>query len=166
MEQLKKFGITTLQDDTSNPVNDENPAAMALGAMTQGVTPLEMALAYASFPGEGKVNTPICYYKVEDREGKVILEGKSEQHEAINEGVAFIMRNVLQSVITRGIAGSAAVSGAAAGGKTGTTNAAGHCLILLAKDSSGNPYIAVIMRAEDGDTLYSEMTALLEKITS
>lgn len=52
------------------------------------------------------------------------------------------------------------------GGKTGTTNAAGHCLILLAKDASGNPYIAVIMRAEDGDTLYSEMTALLEKITS
>ena len=51
------------------------------------------------------------------------------------------------------------------GGKTGTTNAAGHCLILLAKDSSGNPYIAVIMRAEDGDTLYSEMTALLQKIT-
>lgn len=52
------------------------------------------------------------------------------------------------------------------GGKTGTTNAAGHCLILLAKDSSGNPYIAVIMRAEDGDTLYSEMTALLQKITA
>lgn len=122
IEQVKKFGITTLQDDTSNPVNDENPAALALGAMTQGVTPLEMALAYASFPGEGKVNTPICYYKVEDRDGEVILEGKSEQSEAIDEGVAFIMRNVLQTVITRGIAGSAAVSGTAAGGKTGTTN--------------------------------------------
>ena len=122
IEQVKKFGITTLQDDTSNPVNDENPAALALGAMTQGVTPLEMSLAYASFPGEGKVNTPICYYKVEDREGNVILEGKSEQSEALNEGVAFIMRNVLQSVITRGIAGSAAISGVAAGGKTGTTN--------------------------------------------
>ncbi len=122
IEQVKKFGISTLQDDTSNPVNDENPAAMALGAMTQGVTPLEMALAYAAFPGEGKVNTPICYYKVEDRDGKVILEGKSKQSEALNEGVAFIMRNVLQSVITRGIAGPAAVSGAAAGGKTGTTN--------------------------------------------
>lgn len=52
------------------------------------------------------------------------------------------------------------------GGKTGTTNAAGHCLILLAKDSSGNPYIAVIMRAEDSDTLYTEMTELLEKITA
>ena len=47
------------------------------------------------------------------------------------------------------------------GGKTGSTNAAGHCLILLAKDSSGNPYIAVVMRAEDTDTLYNEMTQLL-----
>jgi len=50
------------------------------------------------------------------------------------------------------------------GGKTGTTNAAGHCLILLAKDTSGNPYIAVVMRAEDSDTLYNEMNALLATI--
>ena len=52
------------------------------------------------------------------------------------------------------------------GGKTGTTNAAGHCLILLAKDKSGNPYIAVVMRAEDSDTLYNEMTSLLDKIVN
>ena len=51
------------------------------------------------------------------------------------------------------------------GGKTGTTNAAGHCLIQLASDTSGNEYIAVIMRAEDTETLYSEMTDLLLKIT-
>ena len=51
------------------------------------------------------------------------------------------------------------------GGKTGTTQAAGHCLILLAKDKNGNPYIAVIMRDEDGDKLYSDMTSLLDEIT-
>ena len=50
------------------------------------------------------------------------------------------------------------------GGKTGTTNAAGHCLILLAKDSDGNPYIAVIMRDTDGDLLYNDMTRLLSEI--
>lgn len=50
------------------------------------------------------------------------------------------------------------------GGKTGTTNAAGHCLILLAKDGDGNPYIAVIMRDTDGDTLYSDMTNMLNEI--
>ncbi|MBO4982097.1 MAG: D-alanyl-D-alanine carboxypeptidase [Lachnospiraceae bacterium] len=50
------------------------------------------------------------------------------------------------------------------GGKTGTTNAAGHCLILLSKDVNGAPYISVILRCETGDALYSEMSDLLEEI--
>lgn len=50
------------------------------------------------------------------------------------------------------------------GGKTGTTNAAGHCLILLAKDTTANPYIAVIMRDIDSGALYSDMTELLKEI--
>ncbi|RKM57448.1 D-alanyl-D-alanine carboxypeptidase [Butyrivibrio sp. X503] len=50
------------------------------------------------------------------------------------------------------------------GGKTGTTNAAGHCLILLAKDTNGDPYIAVIMRDEDAGVLYTDMARLLEEI--
>ena len=120
IEQLKKFGLTTVQDDLSNPVNDSNPAALGLGAMTQGVEPLEMALAYASFPGGGKINTPICYTKVLDRNGEVLLEGKSEQSEALNEGVAWIMQEVLKSVVSYNRYMS--VSDVEPGGKTGTTN--------------------------------------------
>ena len=52
------------------------------------------------------------------------------------------------------------------GGKTGTTTAAGHCLILLARDTAGNPYIAVIMRDTDSGTLYDDMTDLLMLATS
>lgn len=52
------------------------------------------------------------------------------------------------------------------GGKTGTTNAAGHCLILLSRDVSGAPYISVILRAESGDVLYTEMSELLMGIGS
>ncbi len=52
------------------------------------------------------------------------------------------------------------------GGKTGTTNAAGHCLILLSRDSASNPYISVIMRADGGDFLYSQMTDLLSQISN
>lgn len=52
------------------------------------------------------------------------------------------------------------------GGKTGTTNAAGHCLILLSRDSSSNPYIAVIMRADSRDELYEQMTDLLGQINN
>ena len=120
IEQLKKFGLTTVQDDLSDPVNDANPAALGLGAMTQGVEPLEMALAYASFPGGGKVNTPICYTKVLDRNGDVLLEGKSKQSEALNEGVAWIMQEVLRSVVN--FNHYMYVTGVSPGGKTGTTN--------------------------------------------
>lgn len=50
------------------------------------------------------------------------------------------------------------------GGKTGTTNAAGHCLILLSRDESGSPYISVVMRAGSSDELYDRMTDLLKEI--
>ena len=52
------------------------------------------------------------------------------------------------------------------GGKTGTTNAAGHCLILLSKDASNNPYISVILRADSRDDLYVQMTDLLTEINN
>ncbi len=50
------------------------------------------------------------------------------------------------------------------GGKTGTTNMAGSCLILLSNDQKGNPYISVILKAEDRDTLYSDMNTLLDSV--
>ena len=50
------------------------------------------------------------------------------------------------------------------GGKTGTTNAAGHCLILLSKDVKGAPYISVILCSEARDVLYTEMIDLLDEI--
>ena len=48
------------------------------------------------------------------------------------------------------------------GGKTGTTNAAGNCLILYSKDNAGNPYISVILRADKRENLYNDMNMLLE----
>ncbi|MCD8022285.1 MAG: serine hydrolase [Lachnospiraceae bacterium] len=50
------------------------------------------------------------------------------------------------------------------GGKTGTTNDAGYCLSLLAKDLYGNPYLAIILHADSKDNLYSEMNSLLSLI--
>ena len=50
------------------------------------------------------------------------------------------------------------------GGKSGTTNAAGHCLMLLSKDTSGSPYISIILRSKTNDILYTQMIDLLEEI--
>ena len=50
------------------------------------------------------------------------------------------------------------------GGKTGTTSAAGHCLVLLSRDENGSPYISVVLRADSTDLLFSQMADLLEEI--
>nr|WP_300911532.1 serine hydrolase [uncultured Acetatifactor sp.] len=50
------------------------------------------------------------------------------------------------------------------GGKTGTTNAAGYCLMLLSRDENGRPYISIVLRAEGVEELYGEMTDLLDEI--
>lgn len=50
------------------------------------------------------------------------------------------------------------------GGKTGTTSAAGNCLILLSRDENGSPYISVILSAEGPDILYGRMVDLLDEI--
>ncbi|MBR3126039.1 MAG: transglycosylase domain-containing protein [Mogibacterium sp.] len=122
MEMLRKYGISTISDDASKPVNDYNPAALALGAMTYGVTPLDMAIAYGTFPNGGVRNSPAAYTKVTNAEGEVILEKKIEETRVLDEGVAFIMRDCLESVVSRGIARNATIYGTQAGGKTGTTN--------------------------------------------
>ncbi len=50
------------------------------------------------------------------------------------------------------------------GGKTGTTNAAGRCLILLTRDVNGAPYVSIVMGSESPDSLYREMIDLLDEI--
>lgn len=47
------------------------------------------------------------------------------------------------------------------GGKTGTTNKAGNCLVILCRDDTGNSYIAVILKASGNDSLYLQMSHLL-----
>ena len=50
------------------------------------------------------------------------------------------------------------------GGKTGTTQKAGSCLILYSKDKEGNGYISVVLKAVGGESLYLQMNKLLEYI--
>ena len=122
MEMLRKYGISTIADDASQPTNDYNPAALALGAMTYGATPLDMAIAYGTFPNGGVRNNPAAYTKVTNSKGKVLLEKEPEETRVLDEGVAFIMRDCLESVVSRGIAFNASIYGTQVGGKTGTTN--------------------------------------------
>lgn len=49
------------------------------------------------------------------------------------------------------------------GGKTGTTQAAGSCLIVLTKNKQGEEFISVVTGALDKPTLYNTMIKLLQQ---
>ena len=48
------------------------------------------------------------------------------------------------------------------GGKTGTTNEAGCCLVLLNSNKDEEPYISIVMGASDKKLLYADMNELME----
>ncbi|MCB7319072.1 D-alanyl-D-alanine carboxypeptidase family protein [Lacrimispora sp. 210928-DFI.3.58] len=50
------------------------------------------------------------------------------------------------------------------GGKTGTTQAAGYCLIMAEQDDSGNEYISVVLKADSRPHLYDNMSNIISKI--
>lgn len=52
------------------------------------------------------------------------------------------------------------------GGKTGTTEDAGYCLMVLVKDKYSNPYIAVVLGGSSRDNLYQDMTDMLLEISN
>ncbi len=121
VEQLKKMGITSVVED-KDTANDLNPAALALGGMTHGITPLEMAAAYGIFPNEGQYTSPIAYTKITNSNDEVILDNAPETEQVLDPGVAFIMTDVLRSVVTSGLGSPASFGGQPVAGKTGTTN--------------------------------------------
>ncbi len=51
-------------------------------------------------------------------------------------------------------------------GKTGTTQAAGYCLIIASQDEKGDEYISVVLKASSRDNLYANMTKLISKIVN
>ena len=116
----QRFGLTTLVKEGES--NDLNLAALGMGGMTKGATTLEMASAYSTFVNDGIHKSYSCYTKVTNRNGDVLLEPTVTETEVLNPGVAWIMRDVLQTVVSEGIGSYARVSGEKVGGKTGTTS--------------------------------------------
>ena len=121
INNAKKMGITTLVDKGSP--NDNN-LAMALGGLTRGVTPLEMASAYGTFANKGVHVKPTAIIKILDRNGNVIEDNSNNKADAtrvMSEREAYEMTSMLEGVIDHGT-GTAAAIGQPAAGKTGTTD--------------------------------------------
>lgn len=50
------------------------------------------------------------------------------------------------------------------GGKTGTTSQAGNCLAIVSQNAYGEPFISIVVNAQNKTTLYNDMNILLSQI--
>ena len=121
---MRKMGISTLITAKENAEHNDENLSLVLGGATEGITPLEMAGAYATIANGGVYITPTFYTKVEDSSGSVVLEPKQEKNRVMSEANSYILKSILTGPVTgsNGTATSAKISGQATAGKTGTTN--------------------------------------------
>jgi penicillin-binding protein 1A len=106
------LGITTKLDGLP---------AEGLGGLRLGVSPLEMATAYATIASGGKRHKPIAIKRVVFPDGKSEDLGKPVAKRTFSEGVAYEATKILEQNVQRGT-GTAAAIGCPAAGKTGTVD--------------------------------------------
>ncbi len=104
----------------SSDVPDVPSAAIGSGALT----PLELTAAYTVFANLGTAVRPRLIDRVIDESGNVVWQADVEANDALDPAVAYIMTDVLRDAIDEGTGRAVRQVGfgAAAAGKTGTTN--------------------------------------------
>ncbi|HEX6583726.1 MAG TPA: transglycosylase domain-containing protein [Thermoleophilaceae bacterium] len=95
--------------------------AEGLGGLTRGVTPLEMANAYATLASGGIRNKPKAIKRVVFPDGKSEDLGKPVRKRVLTDGQADAVTQILEANVLGGT-GTAAQYGCPAAGKTGTTD--------------------------------------------
>jgi penicillin-binding protein 1A len=100
----------------------ESVPAEAIGGLSIGVTPLEMADGYATLANGGVHHDPTAIGRVEFPTGKVDEPEADAGDRVLTEGEAYEVTKILEGVITEGTgAGYTSIGCSAEAGKTGTS---------------------------------------------
>ena len=121
----RECGITSLVKSSEDPAyNDSNLPSMALGGLTKGVSPLQMAAAYAMIGNNGVYISPTFYTEVEDSSGEIVISAKQTTRRVMSEQNAYILKTLLKQPVegVHGTATNLRMSGMDVGAKTGTTD--------------------------------------------
>ncbi|MUT67312.1 PBP1A family penicillin-binding protein [Paenibacillus sp. NEAU-GSW1] len=115
MSFAKKLGFEL--DST----NDRN-LSIALGGLTTGVTPMQMAEAYSVFANDGKSVDPHSITSILNSSNKKVYTYRApEVKQLMKEETAWYMTQMLQTVLEKGGTGTGARIDRPVAGKTGTT---------------------------------------------
>jgi len=74
--------------------------AIALGVSE--VYPIDMVATYAAFANHGVYSKPFAVTRIEDRFGNIITEYFPEQEEVLNARTAYVVTNMMESVVNNG----------------------------------------------------------------
>ena len=96
--------------------------AETLGGLRIGVSPLEMADAYATLAAGGIHSKPIAIKKVVFPDGNVDELGEPERNRVFSDGVAYEVTQILEDNVDAGTGTAAQTSCTYIAGKTGTTD--------------------------------------------
>jgi penicillin-binding protein 1A len=94
--------------------------SLPLGSI--GVTPLEMANAFATFANNGWYAKPTVILQVTDSKGNILLDNTPEPRQVLDPWATASLNSMLQGVMQPGGTGTKANIGRPAAGKTGTTS--------------------------------------------
>ncbi|MGN8773685.1 PBP1A family penicillin-binding protein [Candidatus Weimeria sp. HCP3S3_B5] len=120
-----KVGISYLYKmDFSNIVQSDETLAASLGGLTNGVSPLEMAKAYATIENDGAYRDPSCVTRITTSDGTKVWENDHKESVVYSQDSARQMTDILQGVFTSGwgTGRSLKLGNMPCAGKTGTTN--------------------------------------------
>jgi len=112
-----------LVDMGVNPAHiNKSGAGLALG--TSGITPVEMAGAFAAIANAGVYQEPLSFTRVTDRNGNVILDAKEirDSRQVFKPSTAWLLTDMLVEAVSSksGTGRNARIEGMTVGGKTGT----------------------------------------------
>lgn len=117
IEYLTKMGIPTQESDRN--------LSLALGSMTYGVTPVELAAAYVPYANGGVYFEPYCVEKIVSSRGDVVYRHEASGKRVISEQNAYLMTSMLQSVVSSGTGTRMLSANTPVAGKTGTVSMSG-----------------------------------------
>lgn len=119
---LDQIGIDYAKDyltAMNMDISDEG-LAIALGGLSEGVTPLNMVEGYRAFAHKGESIEPHSIQRIYNQSNELIAEAKPVSSEIFNAQVAWNMTEILRSAVEMGTAQAGEYSKELAG-KTGTT---------------------------------------------
>ncbi len=105
------------------PLSDRDVnLSLALGALTDGVSPEILGAAYCALGNGGMRVTPHFINEIRDKSGRVVYRAPARQERAVRDATAYMLTDMLKTAARSGSARALKQSGMPVAGKTGTVS--------------------------------------------